>query len=130
MLLLYIWHWANCDWLHSQKNSHQQMVMVLLLWQVGLIANVKLHFYEIILLCLDNHWWFIIFYFYLYYPLQFTSYYMIAHQPIPQHRLFKIIHLKYLVRHQMRVPCCEPNLLCWAAPVIIIWCPTSIYMQM
>ncbi len=36
---------ANCDWLHSQKNSRQQMVMVSLLWQVGLIANIKLHFF-------------------------------------------------------------------------------------
>ncbi len=45
MVLLYIWHWANCDWLHSQKNSCKQIVMVLLLWQVGLIANVKLHFF-------------------------------------------------------------------------------------
>ena len=39
-------HWANCDRLHSQKNSRQQMVMVFLLWQVGLIANVKLHFFQ------------------------------------------------------------------------------------
>ncbi len=30
--------------LHSKKNLSQQMGMVLLLWQVGLIANVKLHF--------------------------------------------------------------------------------------
>ena len=45
MLRLYIWHWANCDLLHSQKNSRQQIVMVLLLQQVGLIANVKLHFF-------------------------------------------------------------------------------------
>ncbi len=44
MLLLYVWHHANCGWLHSQKNSCQQKVIVLLLWQVGLIANVKLHF--------------------------------------------------------------------------------------
>ena len=37
---------SACDWLHSQKNSHQQMVMVLLLWQVGLTANIKLHFFK------------------------------------------------------------------------------------
>ncbi len=44
VLLLYIWQFVNCYWLHSQKKSRQQTVMVLLLWQVGLIANVKLHF--------------------------------------------------------------------------------------
>ncbi len=34
-----------CTWLHSKKNSCQQMDKALLLWQVGLIANVNLHFY-------------------------------------------------------------------------------------
>ncbi len=34
----------TCYWLHSKKNSCQQMSKMLLLWQVGLIANVKLHF--------------------------------------------------------------------------------------
>ena len=52
-LLLHIWHRANCDWLHSQKNSRQLMVMVLLLWQVGLIANIKLHFF---LIKLESRW--------------------------------------------------------------------------
>ncbi len=46
MLLLCIWHRANCGWLHSQKNSCQQKVIVVLLWQVGLIANVKLHYFS------------------------------------------------------------------------------------
>ncbi len=40
-------HWIKIRkyyWLHFEKNSCQQMGMVFLLWQVGLIANVKLHF--------------------------------------------------------------------------------------
>ncbi len=35
----------TCYWVHSKKNAHQQMSNVLLLWQVGLIANVNLHFF-------------------------------------------------------------------------------------
>ena len=30
---------------HSKKNSYQQTSIVLLLWQVGLIAKVKLYFF-------------------------------------------------------------------------------------
>ena len=59
MLVLSIWHWAKlykqylsiwfiiCYWVHS-KNAYQEMSNALLLnlqWQVGLIANVKLHFF-------------------------------------------------------------------------------------
>ncbi len=29
-----------------RKNSSQQMSKILFLWQVGLIANVKLHFHD------------------------------------------------------------------------------------
>ncbi len=35
-----------CRWLHSKKNHDEQMIKALMLWQVGLIANVKLHFYK------------------------------------------------------------------------------------
>ncbi len=35
----------TCYWLHSKKNSDQQMSKILLLWKVGLNANVKLHFF-------------------------------------------------------------------------------------
>ncbi len=32
-------------WLHSKKDHDQQMIKASYLWQVGLIANVKLHFF-------------------------------------------------------------------------------------
>ena len=43
-----------CNVARIQKNPHQQMVMVLLLWQVGLTANVKLHFY--LVMCCSKLW--------------------------------------------------------------------------
>ena len=42
MLLLYIWHWANWDWLHSQKILSAN-------GYIWLIANVKLHFFQLFL---------------------------------------------------------------------------------
>ncbi len=45
---------CTCYWLHSKKNSCQQMSKVFLLWQIGLVANIRLHFY----------FWICIFYFY------------------------------------------------------------------
>ena len=40
-----------CYWLHCEKkNLCQQMGIVLLRWQVGLIANVKLHFFYFLIM--------------------------------------------------------------------------------
>ncbi len=41
---LSVCHTFKNSYLHSQKIPCQQKVIVLLLWQVGLIPNVKLHF--------------------------------------------------------------------------------------
>ncbi len=47
---------STCYWLHSKKNSCQQTSKVLLPWQVGLIANVKLHFCKLLhYICTDLH---------------------------------------------------------------------------